>query len=277
MVFQRLIWAALVTAVVVGSVQTGVQRWQATPLILAAEVYEAQKAEPPEPASPAAHMHSNAAAPHEHAHSHEHGAAKEWEPENGFERIGWTWVANSLHAFSMALLVFAVMGVCLWRGAASRSVPLALWTAAAGWLVFHLWPSLGLHAEIPGMDAARLGSRQGWWLLAAVSAALACASIAGLRSHLRWVAAAAWLALPYVVGAPHISADPLAGFGPEAQTALRQLGTQFIWATTWVALSFWASMGLVGGLAFQRWVRPGLLAVLKGAGVADAGAVNAAR
>jgi len=151
---------------------------------------------------------------------------------------------------------------------------LALWTSAAGWLVFHFWPSLGLHAEIPGMDAARLGSRQGWWLLAAVSAALACTSIAGLRSHLRWVAAAAWLALPYVVGAPHISADPLAGFDPEAQTALRQLGTQFIWATTWVALSFWASMGLVGGLAFQRWVRPGLLAVLKGSGLADEGAVK---
>ncbi len=271
MVFQRLIWAALATAVVVGSVQTGVQRWQAAPLILAAEVYEAQKAEAPEPLAPAAHVHSDAAAPHEH------GAAKEWAPENGFERLGWTWVANSLHAFSMALLVFAVMGVCLWRGAALRSVPLALWTAAAGWLVFHFWPSLGLQAEIPGMDAARLGSRQGWWLLAAVSAALACTSIAGLRSHLRWVAAAAWLALPYVVGAPHISADPLAGFGLEAQTALRQLGTQFIWATTWVALSFWASMGLVGGLAFQRWVRPGLLAVLKGAGGVDAGAVNAAR
>ena len=273
MVFQRLIWAALVTAVVVGSVQTGVQRWQAVPLILAAEVYEAQKAVTSEPGSPAAHVHSDAAVPHEHTHD----VAKQWEPQNGFERTGWTWVANSLHAFSMALLVFAVMGVCLWRVAALRTVPLALWTAAAGWLVFHLWPSLGLPAEIPGMDAARLGLRQGWWLLAAVSAALACASIAGLRSHLRWVAAAAWLALPYVVGAPHISADPLAGFGPEAQTALRQLGTQFIWATTWVALSFWACMGLVGGLAFQRWLRPSLMAVLKDAGVADVEAVNAAR
>ena len=275
MVFQRLIWAALATAVVVGSVQTGVQRWQAAPLILAAEGYEAQKAEAPEPVAPAAH--ADAVSPHGREYAHQHGVAKAWEPENGFERIGWTWVANSLYAFSMALLVFAVMGVCLWRGAALRSVPLALWTAAAGWLVFHLWPSLGLPAEIPGMDAARLGSRQGWWLLAAVSAALACASIAGLRSHLRWVAAAAWLALPYVVGAPLISADPLAGFGPEAQSALRQLGTQFIWATTWVALSFWASMGLVGGVAFQRWVRAGLLAMLKGAGVADVGAVNAVR
>ncbi|SDP53113.1 cobalt transporter subunit CbtA [Rhodoferax sp. OV413] len=270
MIFQKLVWAALATAVVVGSVQTGVQHLQAAPLILAAEVYESQKAEAPEAVAPSAHVHAEAAA-------HDHDATNDWEPENGLERTGWTWVANTLHAFSMALLVFAVMGVCLWRGVSLRALPLALWTAAAGWLVFHFWPSLGLHAEIPGMDAARLGSRQGWWLLAAVSATLACASIAGLRSHLRWLAAAAWLALPYVVGAPHISTDPLAGFGPEAQTALRQLGTQFIWATTWISLSFWASIGLVGGLAFQRWVQPGLLAVVKGAGVADAGVVNAAR
>ena len=271
MVFQRLIWAALATALVVGSAQTGVQRWQTTPLILAAEAYEAQKAVAPKPVVPPAHLHSVAATPHEH------GDAKEWVPENGFERIGWTWVANSLHAFSMALLVFAVMGVCLWRGATLRSFPLALWTAAAGWLVFHFWPSLGLPAEIPGMDAARLGSRQGWWLLASVGAALACTSIACLRSNLRWVAAAAWLALPFVVGAPHISSDPLAGFGPEAQTALRQLGNQFIWATSWVALSFWASMGLVGGLAFESWVRLNLLAVLTGSDVADVGPVNKAR
>ena len=274
MIFQRLIWAALATALVVGSVQTGVQHLQAAPLILAAEVFESQKAKAIEPVAPAAHAHTEAAAPE---NPHDHAAASAWEPENGFERTGWTWVANTLHVFSMALLLFAVMGVCLWRGTALRSLPLALWTAAAGWLVFHFWPSLGLNAEIPGMDAARLGSRQGWWLLAAVSAALACASIAGLRSHLRWLAAAAWLALPYVVGAPHISTDPLAGFGPEAQTALRQLGTQFIWATTWISLSFWASMGLVGGLAFQRWVQPGLMGVLKGAGVADVGAGKAVR
>ena len=256
MIFQRLIWASLGAALLVGSVQTGVQRWQAAPLILAAEVFEPQKVETPEP--PVAHVHADSA-----THEHQHSAAKEWAPAEGGERIFWTWVANVLHAFSMALLVFAVMGVCLWRGAAVRSLPLGLLVAAAGWLSFHFWPSLGLHAEIPGMDAARLGSRQGWWVLAAGSAALACASLAGLRSPVRWAAAAAWLALPFVVGAPHISADPLAGFSGPAQAQLRELGTQFIWATTWVSLSFWASMGLVCGAAFQRWLRPVLQATFE--------------
>ncbi|MBG6074995.1 CbtA family protein [Polaromonas sp. CG_9.11] len=259
MIFQRLIWAALAAALLVGSVQSGVQRWQAVPIIQAAEVYEGQKAETPAaPLAAMAHAHAEGAAP-----AHEHGTAEEWAPTDGAERIFWTWVANVLYAFSMALLVFAVMGVCLWRGTAMRSLPLGLLVAAAGWLSFHFLPSLGLHAEIPGMDAARLGSRQGWWVLAAGSAALACVSLAGLRGPSRWAAAAAWLALPFVVGAPHISADPLAGFSGEAQAQLRELGTQFIWATTWLSLSFWVSMGLVCGAAFQRWLRPVMAATFE--------------
>jgi cobalt transporter subunit CbtA len=276
MIFQRLIWAALATAVVVGSVQTGVQRWQAAPLILAAEVYEAQKAEAPKPVAPAVHVHSDAAAPHEHGHAHD--VAKEWAPANGFERLGWTWVANSLHAFSMALLVFAVMGVWLYRrGASVGSLALAGWVAAAGFVSLHLWPSLGMHAEVPGMESAPLHARQVWWVLAVGSAAGACAVAGFVRASWRWLVAVALLALPFLVGSPQLQGDALAGFGSEAQAALEQLGGQFIWATTWVALSFWASMGVVGGFAFNRWVRPSLVAVLKGAGVADVGTVGAAR
>ena len=261
MIFQRLIWVSLVVALFVGLVQTGVQQLQAVPIILAAEVFEDQKVE-----APAAEAAPAAPAAHEGHAMHEE--AEEWAPADGFERTGWTFVANVLHAFSMALLVFAVMGVATWRGTSLRALPLALVIAAAGWLAFYFWPSIGLHAEIPGMDAARLGSRQGWWILAAASAAGACAVAAGMRSHLRWVIAAALLALPYVVGAPHITADPLAGFQGEAQATLRDLGTQFVWATRWVSVSFWVLMGLASGLAFQRWLQPALRATLGNSGQA---------
>ena len=271
MIFQRLIWAGLAVALLVGSVQSGVQQLQAVPIILAAEVFENQKVEAPESMGPAtAHEHGDASAAHHHD-----DAAQAWAPADGAERILWTWVANVLHAFSMALLVFAVMGLSLARNSSLRSMVLAAWVAAAGWLTFHFWPSLGLHAEIPGMDAARLGSRQAWWVLAAGSAALACVSLALLRSHWRWLAAAAWLAVPYVVGAPQITADPLAGFSGEAQASLRALGQQFIWATTWVSLSFWLSMAVAGGLAFQRWVRPALLAKLARPGESAVAAAQA--
>ena len=258
MIFPRLIWASLAVALLVGTVQSGVQQWQAVPIVQAAEMYERQRLEAssaPAAAQAQAHVHGHAegVAP-EPAHAHD--AAQAWTPAEGAERIFWTWTANILHAFSMALLVFAVMGVCVWRGTAVRSLHLGCLVAAAGWISFHFWPSLGLPAEIPGMDAARLGSRQGWWLLAAVSAGLACALLAGWRSPLRWVAAAAWLALPFVAGAPHIAADPLAGLSGDAQAQLRELGAQFVWATTWVSLSFWLAIGVACGAAFQRWLRP---------------------
>jgi len=283
MIFQRLIWAALATALLVGSVQTGVQRWQAAPLILAAEVFEEQKAAPSEaPEAPGAlnapALAEAVATAHEHEHEHEHGAAKEWEPENGFERTGWTWVANVLHAFSMALLVFAVMGIWLVRrGSAVASLPLAGLVAAAGWLSLHLWPTLGLPAEVPGMEAAPLHARQLWWVLAVGSAGLACAIAGFARGSWRWLAAAVLLALPFIVGAPQLQGDALAGYDANAHAALEQLGHQFVWATTWVALSFWGSMGLVAGLAFERWLRPALLRLLGSAvpqNVAPAGAAQ---
>ncbi len=263
MIFPRLILSSLAVALLVGTVQTGVQRWQAAPIILAAEVFEEQKAEAPAPAQ--------AIAIHEHEHDHEHGTAKEWEPANGAERIGWTWVANMLHAFSMALLVFAVMGV--WRsqrGTALAALPLAGLVAAAGWLSFHLWPTLGLPAEVPGMEAAPLHARQLWSVLAVASAATACALAGFGNKPWRWLAAALLLALPFAIGAPHLHGDALAGYSPEAHAALAQLVQQFFWATTWVALSFWLAMGLACAWAFQRWLQPVLVQGFKDAGLETA-------
>ena len=291
MIFLRLIWSSLAVALLVGTVQTGVQRWQAAPLILAAEVYEDQKVQKAEALAPvtapaaapvqavAAHTHAPSTSAHVHpqaaaqpqvqatepVHDHKDGAAKEWEPANGAVRIGWTWVANALHAFSMALLVFAVMGVWRYqRGTALAALPLAGLVAAAGWLSFHLWPTLGLPAEVPGMEAAPLHARQLWSVLAVGSAAAACALAGFGIAKWRWLAAALLLALPIVVGAPHLQGDPLAGYSPEAHAALEQLGQQFVWATTWVALSFWFSMGVACGLVFQRWVQPVLVANFMG-------------
>ena len=248
--FQRLIWGALAVALLVGSVQTALQQWQAVPIILAAETFETQKAGPSADVDPA----------HDHDHVHDQ-ADSHWVPANGLERTTWTWVANLLHAFSLALLVFAVMGLWVWRhGATPAPLRLAFVVAAAGWLSLHLWPSLGLPAEVPGMDAARLGSRQGWWLLAAGCAALACASAAYPRTRWRWLAAVAWLAVPFVLSAPYIASDPLAGFSADAKTQLRALGEQFVWVTGWMALTLWAGLGAACGAVFQRWLQPVLVA-----------------
>lgn len=273
--------------------QTGVQRWQAAPLILTAEGYEEQKAPITGAIAPTSgptnlpvqtatvHAHSPGTAAHNHPKTavqppvqlvnptlepdRSNTTAKVWEPVNGAERIAWTWVANALHAFSMALLVFAVMGVWRYRrGTTLTAMQLSGCVAAAGWLSFHLWPTLGLPAEVPGMDAAPLHDRQLWWILAAGSAGVACALVGFAKGAWRWLAAVVLLALPFALGVPHLQVDDLAGFNPTAHEALGQLAQKFGWATTWVALSFWSTMGFACGLAFQRWLQPGLVVTFTG-------------
>lgn len=251
MLFRRLIWTALGAALLVGSLQTALQQWQAVPLLLAAEAFEQQ-------AAPAQHAHEHDAAPT--------GEPAAWAPADGLERTAWTWVANVLYGFAMALLVYVAM--CLWvwrRGPAARPVRLGLAAAAAGWLSFYLWPSLGLPAQIPGMEAGALGARQLWWALAAACALAACASVAFGRRPWHWLLAACLLALPHVLGAPKPTLDPLAGFGPEAQAQLRVLHAQFRVVAGGLSVSLWLALGLACGWLFGRWLAQPLARLRGGA------------
>jgi cobalt transporter subunit CbtA len=236
------------------------------PIVLAAEAFEDQKAGPPNGLDTVAppHPHAGGSA-HDHEEAHEkadESARQPWSPTDGAERTFWTWVAGVLHAFGVALLALVALASRAWlRGGDAARWRLALGLAAAGWLSLHLWPSLGLPAEIPGMDAARLGSRQAWWLLAAGSAAAACAGVVFGRRRWRWAVAAVWLAVPYAVGAPEVAGDPLAGFAPDVQAVLRDLGHRFIVVTHALAAAFWLALGAACAWAFARWVRPALDAV----------------
>ena len=249
MLLRRIIWLGFAIALLIGSLMSAVQQWQAVPIILAAEQFEGQKV-----AAVSTPDHDHAGHDHASAHVHDEEA---WAPQDGIERLGWTWVANVLLAFSLALLLLCCLGAWTWqRGLSIRPMRAALLTAAAGWLCFYAWPSLGLPPEIPGMDAARLGSRQGWWLLAAGCAALACLCLALGRKPGHWLAAAALLALPHLVGAPHLLADPFAGFSADAATQLRDLAMRFQWASLVHAAVQWLAIGLLGGLAFEKGLLP---------------------
>lgn len=252
--FYRIVWVALALALTVGSVQTLIHQHWAVPLVLRAEAFEGQKVES---------SGLVVAEAHDHAHDHHHEVsttAAPWVPEDGLERTFWTWVANVLHVFALALFVQVALAVWTLRhGVATSWWSLGLGMALAGWLSLHLWPALGLHAEIPGMDAARLGSRQGWWLLAVSGAGAACALLAFARGAWRWLAAVVLLAVPFAVGAPQIAADPLAGFGPDARQVLLVLGEQFVVVTHLIAVSLWLMLGLAGSAVFVQWVRPLIL------------------
>lgn len=269
MLLRRLIWCALAAALFVGSVQSVVQRWQALPILLAAEAFEGQKAKP---ATAETHDHA-AGAGHE---THHEDAA--WAPAAGIERSAWTWVANVLHAVGIALLVFVVMALWTWkRGLATGPLRVAAAVAAAGWLSFHLWPSIGLPAEVPGMAAAPLHARQVWWLLAVGCSASACATLVFAKARWHWLVAAALLALPFVVGAPELAGDPFAGLDGDARASLLKLAHDFVWATTWVSLSFWAAMAVAAGPLFARWLMPPLRIALGASNTSPASGAEAAR
>lgn len=268
MLFRHLIWTALVVALAMGSLQTALQHRWAVPVILAAEVFEAgATSQATESSSTHQDGHS-----HDDAHaypaqllagSHEHEPAQEWAPADGYERTFWSWVANVLDTLALTLLAFAALAtaqlVSNRRGdRAVRAFPAGMVVAAMGWFSLHLWPALGLPVELPGMEAADLTARQGWWLWAVVSALAACALLTLSRQSWRWPLAALLLALPFVAGAPHLAGDPLAAFGPEAQAQMRELQVRFGLVSHLLAATQWLGIGCLGGWLFARWVLPHL-------------------
>ncbi len=228
--FRIFIFAALLAGVGAGLLLTGVQQWQVTPLILAAEKFEA-------PAE-AHHQHE---AP---AHSHEHDAGA-WSPADGAERIVFTLFSNVLAGIGFALVMLAGMNL---RGHSGWQQGL-LW-GLAGYLVFFIAPSLGLHPKVPGTAGAALAEQQLWWVSTVAVSAAGLALLAFARSLLLRGMAIVLLAMPHVFGAPL----------PEVASSLvpQQLTNDFILAVTIANAIFWITLGGLAGQFLQFFMRPSL-------------------
>lgn len=237
-VFRSIVFSAVLAGAITGAAITGAQMVGTIPLIQKSEVYE-RKAEAPAPAPMAAaqpaqtHDHGAAASP---AHSHE----AEWEPAEGLQRNAFTTGANILTAIGFALLlagIFALRGrVVSWRE--------GLFWGLGGFVVFTAAPGLGLPPELPGMPVADLTLRQTWWI------GTACATAAGLGLLVfRKASWAAILGLGLIV-LPHLIGAPQAPAGhtdvPEA------LSHSFVVAAVLTSLLFWALLGVLTSIAFQR-------------------------
>lgn len=261
MLLRRLVWLAFAVAFVAGTVQFVVQQWQAMSIIVAAESLEEQKEGS---GDQKAHQPSGS------AHEHRQPAEAEWRPRAGLERAAWAWVANVMMAFGLALLFLCVLAFwTTFHGVSLHPQRLAWAVGAAGFISLYLWPTLGLPAEIPGMDAARLGSRQGWWLLAAGSAGIACLIVAASRRSSRWPLAILVLAVPYLFKPPELSGPLSAGFSPESTLRLQELARQFSIASATAAVIQWCILTALCGWAFHRAILPLLLGGLLSTRVAD--------
>lgn len=228
---RRILTAGLLAGLIAGTVATLAQRYQVTPLIFAAEVFEE--------AAAAAHGPDGAAA------GHSHDAADEaWAPADGLERTAFTWLANVLTGtgFGMVLaaaIAFAGQPINRRRG--------LVW-GLAGYGAFSVSPALGLPPELPGMMAADLAARQLWWLAAAGGTAIGLALIVfapdNSRKRLLQIVGAGLIVAPHLYGAPHLAA--------ETGAVPAELAARFVVASLAVSALFWAVLGLTVGHFMAR-------------------------
>lgn len=243
---MRVLSTGLLAGFVAGLAIAVLQNFSTTPLILQAEVFEnaAEKA-----ASSAPWRAAQAFAGEEQArvilvhadHDHAAGGEEEWGPADGVERIFYTSTATVATAIGFALLLIGAM-LASGRTITERS---ALAFAAAGFVATGLAPAAGLSPELPGMPAAELLARQGWWIGTALSTAAALwLFLTTERTAFRALAVLLLLA-PHAIGAPHLAT-------PEASRVPPELAARFAGVSLAVQASLWIATGIAVAWFWQK-------------------------
>lgn len=244
----RILLVAIAAGVIAGAFATVAQAVRVIPLILEAETYENAAPEPTAAAAPtkkeaAGHSHDNAAAK---GHSHGDTEADEWGPEDGFERTAYTLLSNILLGVGISLvltaaIVMAGMDITLKTG--------MIW-GLAGFLVFTISPAVGLPPEMPGMVASDITGRQVWWGATVISSAIGLGLIVFGKAIPFKALGVVVLALPHIIGAPHLDLHA------EASNVPAELAVQFVMATLLSAGLFWLVLGASLGGLMQRFGKP---------------------
>ncbi len=221
--FKKLFTVAALTSLIAGLVLTLFQQIQVIPAVLEAEGYEP------------AIEHSQPA--------HEHNDKAEWGPAEGVERNLFTAAANVVTALGFALLLGAAAA---WRGSTLNWRSGLLW-GLAGYVVFFIAPSLGLHPELPGTEAANLQLRQVWWVATVACTATGLAFLCFQQRTILKIVGVILIFAPHLIGAPQ----------PDIHSALApdELIQTFIIATVLSNAVFWLSLGGLYGFFNQKLIR----------------------
>lgn len=245
MFFRRLVLASLLVGLVSGLFLTLGQQWQVAPIIFAAEVFEVE----PAVVVPEAQAHADG-----HDHSHD---AEAWAPADGAERLFYSVLSNVLAAVGFSVLLLAIMGQLQLSGMTRLTALKGLLWGGAGFVAFFVAPGLGLPPEIPGVEAAPLEGRQGWWLMTVL---LTGAGLAVLffAPKLAKIGGLVLLAVPHLIGAPHLSGPEFSHPDPQVVQTLMSLHSEFIVASALTNAVFWLVMGLLSAWVLNKWVLKGI-------------------
>jgi len=228
----RILLVAIAAGVIAGAFVTAAQSFKVIPLIYQAEAYE-NKAP--------AHTHDGTEPKN---HSHEQSA--QWAPQDGFERVAFTLLSNVLTGVGFGFLLTSAIVVA---GIGISWTTGILW-GMGGFLAFTFFPAIGLPPEMPGMVAAGIVERQIWWAATVVCALIGLALLAFGKNLPLKILGVVIIAIPQVVGAPHVN---LAGVSSSVPA---ELAAQYVVATLLTTALFWLVLGAsVGGL-LHRFGKP---------------------
>ena len=215
----RILTAAVLAGSIAGVLVWGFQAVEVTPLILEAEIYEEGAAE-----------HQDSASAQDPA----------WAPADGFERTAFTLLADVVTGVGFALVLAGVIAL---RGDPVDFRRGVLWGLAA-FAAVYVSPSFGLAPELPGMAAADLHTRQVWWMGTVASGVVGLALAVFHRRVPIKIAGLVLVALPHVIGAPHVEG---AGASVPAELAAR-----FAVASLVSVGLFWIVLGGLTGHLYGR-------------------------
>lgn len=285
MMFQRILLASVIAGAAAGIALTALQSGAVTPLLFAAETYEAETGAPyllPHRHGELNHSHASGDLAHAHdghalifgsdeaapaasgaqdqsrsagsdhhggsAHAHDQGHAHAHSHGGAWSpEDGIERTAWTAVSNVATAIGFALLIVAIfaWRGGATWRQGL-LW-GAAGFFVFFVNPAIGLRPEIPGAFASGVLDRQLWWLLAVACSAAGVGLLLLAPRFAAKLGGAALLAVPHLVGAPH--PEVAGGLAPAA------LADSFVVAAATTNAVFWLVLGLVSAIAFTRLSR----------------------
>ncbi|MBL4811838.1 MAG: CbtA family protein [Rhodobacteraceae bacterium] len=114
----------------------------------------------------------------------------------------------------------------------------AIW-GLAGFIAVNLAPAFGLPPELPGTIAAELGARQTWWVGCVLATIAGLAALGFGRSPVIIAAGMVLIALPQIIGAPHI--------GTYFGVAPPELASHFVTRSLGVAAMSWTLLGTIAG------------------------------
>ena len=216
----RLILAALLAGLLAGLVMTAIQHLRLTPLIIAAEKYEAAE-KPCVENMPGMKMCGEAFAP------------------LAAEAINKTGLTSLIIGAGFALLLAAVS---LLSGMPITPQNGLIW-GLCGFIAVSLAPAAGQAPQLPGMSGADVTARQIWWACTVAATSISLWLIAARPFANAAVVAVLLIALPHLFGAPHIIS--------QTETLPASLAATFVANSLAANAIMWALIGLFLGHAFS--------------------------